>query len=517
MAKSRKNSLFGADKRIKLGIWGLGRGASFFKACHGLGFDIVAGCDFDETLRNRFVQANPGEMVTDDAGRFLDADMDAVLLATFCHAHAADALACLKAGKHVLSEVTAFHTMAEGVELVEAVKRSGLVYNLAENYPFQKDNLYLATKWREGMFGELMYAEWEYLHEIRELSYTYLHGTPVQPGWTVHAWRSWINSHYYCTHSLGPVMHITGLRPVRVVSLPAGQRLSGYLGASPMDSLGAIAPSLITFSNGGIMRNLMGATTGDGHSQRIWGTKASAERNSGGLYLRVGGFGQAPPVRVDPRWPELANRADAMGHGGGDFWVLYYFAREILTGQKAFFDVYTAADCTATGILALRSAMENGRAYDVPDFRNKTERGAWRKDRWKQAPYDVKNGVFPPGHDQKITAEFTSVMKDLIGDATLCRAALDLASFADDIAEPAKAIEMIEKFLARRDAMGQTFTRARRILRAYPSSDGAAVLGEMIDLAEPRKAAAGSFVGKLRKTLTGLKRRRLKASGVVGH
>jgi hypothetical protein len=28
--------------------------------------------------------------------------------------------------------------------------------------------------------------------------------------------------------------------------------------------------------------------------------------------------------------------AEKMGHGGGDFWVLYNFAREILFGERAF-------------------------------------------------------------------------------------------------------------------------------------------------------------------------------------
>ncbi len=137
-------------------------------------------------MRVRFKEACPEAFVTADADEFLSQDFDAVLLATFCLEHAPDAIKCLQAGKHVLSEVIAFYTMAEGVQLVEAVEKSGLVYQLAENYPFSAAHMWLAKHWREGLFGELMYAEYEYMHECRSLSYTQLDGTPVMPGHTAH-------------------------------------------------------------------------------------------------------------------------------------------------------------------------------------------------------------------------------------------------------------------------------------------------------------------------------------------
>ncbi len=132
-----------------------------------------------------------------------------------------------------------------------------------------------------------MYAEYEYVHECRSLAYTYIDGLPVQPGNTVHNWRSWVQFHYYCTHSLGPVMVITGTRPTRVVALPGKQTLPGYLMRSE-EGMGGVTPSLINMSNGSIVRNLMGATTNDTHVQRIWGTRGAAELNVGKpLVLRL--------------------------------------------------------------------------------------------------------------------------------------------------------------------------------------------------------------------------------------
>ena len=145
--------IFNTDRRLKIGIWGLGRGLSFFKTCQALNIDVVAGCDFNQHMRDRFSDLQPKAYVTDDADQFLSQDFDAVLLATYCPAHTDDAIRCMNAGKHVLSEVTSFHTMAEGVRLVEAVEASGKVYHLSENYPFSAANMWLAKKMAQEHFS----------------------------------------------------------------------------------------------------------------------------------------------------------------------------------------------------------------------------------------------------------------------------------------------------------------------------------------------------------------------------
>ena len=454
MGKKRK--VFDTDRRVRLGIWGLGRGMSFYRTCEAVDMDVVAGCDYNEHMRARFLEQCPGAFATADEDEFLAGDFDAVLLATYCPSHGLDAVKCLRAGKHVLSEVTAFHTMAEGVELVETVEKTGLVYNLAENYPFSAANMYLARKWKEGLFGDLMYAEYEYVHECRSLCYTYIDGVPMQPGHTVHNWRSWINYHYYCTHSLGPVMVITGTRPTRVVALPGEQKLAGYL-VKGLEGMGGIAPSLINMSNGAVVRNLMGATTNDSHVQRLWGTLGSAEMGvGGGLRLRLGGSGRSPKFEVTPRWDELGELAQKTGHGGGDFWVLYYFARQISSGVPAPFDIYGAADVTIPGILALRSALAGGLPQDVPDFRKKSERRQYRDDHWAQRRYDVGTGAFAKNADPAITGHFSRTMADLVGHSLKARAYADWSTVADDMTHPEELLPLLDRLIDSWAALRET-------------------------------------------------------------
>lgn len=498
---SRKQiKVFDTDQRIRLGIWGLGRGMSFYHTCRLLNIDVVAGCDYNAHMREKFLAANPGALATADAQEFLDHDFDAVLLATYCPNHAEDAIRCLQAGKHVLAEVTSFFTLAQGVRLVEAVEKSGRIYNLAENYPFSAANMYLAHHWQAGLFGELMYAEYEYMHECRALSYTYIDGMPVQPGHTVHNWRSWMDFHYYCTHSLGPVMVITGRRPTRVVALPARQRLAGYLiEGSAGTGMGGISPSLISMDNGGVVRNLMGASTNDSHIQRIWGTLGSAELNTGkGLQLRLGAAGTSPKLAVTPRAHQLGVLASKTGHGGGDFWVLYYFARQIFTGEKAPFDIYQACDVTIPGIQAYRSSQEEGQPQVVPDFRQPKERDAFRNDHWQPQAYDYQKGVFG-GISTGLASQFSRVMAALTRYAPLYRAYVDWKKIRADLVTPDDFLRLALALLPHLKELQETYAQAVRISQAYPGSDGARLLKEMLELGHAETVMARGFAARFRR------------------
>ena len=481
-----EKKIFGTDRRIRLGIWGLGRGSVFIKTAAALNIDIVAGCDLNKDLRERFRETCPDALITDNEDEFLACkEMDAVIVATFFMSHAEHTLKALAAGKHVMCEVTSFYTPAEGVKVVEAVEKSGKVYNLLENYPFTKVNMYLADLWKKGFFGEFAYGEFEYLHECRILAYGFK-DFRSNPGYTAHAWRSWFDFHYYNTHSLGPLMKITGLRPEVVTALPTDVSLPGYL---PGSGAAKACPSLIRMSNGGLMRNLCGATTGDYHSdKRIWGTRASAEAfNAHGLYLRIGAAGTGEKLAVTPQWPDLAEYAESAGHGGGDFWELYYFAREILTGEKAPWDIYSACDVTLAGIMAAKS-RETGLPQEIPDFRDPAIREKYRQDSWSVTkPFDPYK-IFPEGHDPAITEPFSELMLSLHSKSALLRKAFDGAQVYSNLKEDAGRLKVLQ-FLREAKEMIPLLAgerkQAEELIARYPESLAAGALQSILLLSEP--------------------------------
>ncbi len=479
--------IFKTDKRIRLGIWGLGRGGRLADSARLLNIDIVAGCDIHPYMRETFRQAFPEAFVSADEDTFLAQDFDAVLIATYLPDHAKHILKALAAGKHILCEVTPFRTPADGVRVVEAVEKSGKIFNLLENYPFTRENTYVRKLWREGFFGDFMYGEGCYVHECRVLQYAYnvSTGLPIEPGYHLHNWRSTLNIHHYCTHSLGPVMCITGLRPVEVSAFPCDVHLPGHM------SGGTACPSMIRMSNGGLFRNFMGATTNDRHFElRLWGTNASME-NIHELKIRVGACGGGPLLNVKADWSELADVAGKTEHNGGDFWELYYFAREFLTGEPAPWDIYSAADATLAGLMAARSEENGGKPLPIPDFRNPAERDAYRNDQgFPRPPFDPEH-IFPEGHDPKLTGHFNTVMAKFyplypLSGIPVYHMALDGMKIYDDIADEAgkmRVVENVGRLIHCLPELAENCLLAQKIADAYPDSrPGVMLRGVLADV-----------------------------------
>ena len=470
--------IFNTDKRIKLGIWGLGRGSSFVYAASFLNIDVVAGCDVHPEIRERFQKTVPNAFCTADEKEFLSCDMDAVLVATYLPDHANHVIRVLESGRHVMCEVTAFQTPADAVRLVEAVEKSGKVYNLLENYPFTRENMYLQKLWREGFFGDFLYGEFEYLHEIRTLSYgynTYPKSLPVEPGWAVHRWRSILNYHHYCTHSLGPAMYITGLRPESVSAVHDEVTMSGFLEGGHHASA---KPSIIKMSNGGLLRNLMGSTTNDYHTGiRLWGTRAGAEKLHG-LKLRVGGSGSGGLfLSVDPKWNDLGELAQEAGHGGGDFWELYFFAREILTGEPAPWNIYAACDVTMAGLMAIRSEKRNGELVKIPDMRKAEDRELCRGDHGDPSSTLNTSDVFPAGHETALAGQFTRVMTELYphgnGGLILFNNVMDGIRIYADLRDAESKLQVrnsVGKLIRELPELAANIELAQKIQQRYPDS-----------------------------------------------
>ena len=477
--------VFDTDKRIRLGIWGLGRGANFVQSAKFLNIDVVAGCDIHPEIRERFQNAVPEAFCTADEKEFLAYDMDAVLVATYLPDHARHSIMALEAGKHVMCEVTAFRTPADAVKLVEAVEKSGKVYNMLENYPFTPACMYMKKLYQEGYFGEFMYGEFEYLHECRTLTYgynVYPVSLPVEPGWTVHNWRSTLNIHLYCTHSLGPAMFITGTRPVSVSAVRDEVTLPGYLRHA------SAAPSIVKMSNGALVRNLMGSTTLDCHNgMRFWGTKAAAEsREPGKLNICCGAFGGGLLMDVEPEIDELAKLAADAAHGGGDFWELYYFAREILTGEPAPGNIYASCDVTMTGIMAIRSEKQGGKSIRIPDMRNPGDRELCRYDCEDELPFHHEH-IFPEGHDPAVTGEFSTVMTKLFpilpGGLNVFNAAINGIRLYDNIKNDKAKFDLLKCLntaLKELPEIAENCRKAERIRDAYPDCIAGKMLTEML-------------------------------------
>lgn len=113
-----------ANERLALGVIGVGgRGADNLAAVAGE--SVVALCDVDADLLGAAAKANPGAKTYRDFRRMIEAGgLDAVVVSTPDHTHAAAAARALRAGLHVYCEKPLAHTVREA-QVLERLARAG--------------------------------------------------------------------------------------------------------------------------------------------------------------------------------------------------------------------------------------------------------------------------------------------------------------------------------------------------------------------------------------------------------
>jgi hypothetical protein len=98
-------------------------------------------------------------------------------------------------------------------------------------------------------------------------------------------------------------------------------------------------------------------------------------------------------------------------------------------------------------------------------------------------------------------------MKELIGHATAYRACVDWDKVRDEMADPARLLGLVGTVTRNLDAMRDVYRLARRIADAYPKSDGARVLREMLEVGCEREVMRPGFKAALVRREKALKKK----------
>lgn len=361
---------------IRFGVVGLRRGESFVRVCQAAqGARVTALYDIDEQ-RLATEAALLGVRAFTDYEAFLNADIDAVVIASPQDWHVAQTIPALAAGKHVLSEVTACQTLDEARALVDATRANDAVYMLAENYRYRDEVELIKRMHDDRRFGELYYGAGEYLHDCRDLWYN--------PDGSL-TWRA-VSERVYCTHSLGPLLYITGERVVSVsaVAVP-GSKFDPQVTHPTMYLLA------LTTDRGTIFRVRVDSTSPRPHKMdyyAVQGTAGAFESfRGGGDESKVWLADEHEPSHVGgdaAQWHPSSEQAQRYipdrlaappearlgGHGTSEYWMIRDFLAAVHGEIASPIDVYRGLDYTLPGILAVDSAREGGAAYCVPDPRS---------------------------------------------------------------------------------------------------------------------------------------------------
>ncbi len=391
----------GAIQPVRLAVVGGVRGSCYSKSVRMMPekAQLVAVCDLNEAVLNNWKLDNPEIKTYTNYDKLLeDPSIDAVLLATPMMLHARQAVQAMKAGKHVLSEVAAAHTIEDCWQLVETAEQTGMIYMMAENFNYFRLNMMVKNMSDQGEFGEITHAECGYIHDLRAIS----HGDSGQLTWRGEMLRDY-NGNNYPTHSLGPVSQWLGIHRgdefdymTTIVSKPSSQ--AGYFaemyganhpGATPdYWKQGDSSLTLIRTKQGAViyLRN-------DFSSARPFNYAHFGLQGTKGAFLSARRDGEDPLVWLDSRSPDRSyqgtvewqsiwdlaseyehpswkkDRAKAEEAGfGGDYFVMEEFASAIQEGRRPAIDVYDAVAISCVFPLSVQSVAANGKPVEFPNF-----------------------------------------------------------------------------------------------------------------------------------------------------
>ena len=181
---------------------------------------VIAGCDIYDIKRDRFVERvnkyygekgikNKLDMYIKYEDLLAREDIDAVVIATPDHWHAAIAIAACKAGKDVYLEKPLTFTVYEGQRLIEAVRANNRILQVGSMQRSMAEFIHAANVVREGKLGKIstIYA----FAGEGPLPYT-LETTTPPAGLDWERWvgplpAEWLNKY---NHTLNPLLNEKG-------------------------------------------------------------------------------------------------------------------------------------------------------------------------------------------------------------------------------------------------------------------------------------------------------------------
>lgn len=339
-----------------------------------------------------------------------DAHIDAIAIFTDRTSHAPLSLRALQAGKHVYSAVPAGQSLDEIADLVEAVASSGLTYMMGETSLYYPTHLYCRRKYDAGAFGDFVYGEGDYDHDLTFYFYdvyTAAHGE---------RWREYLGipPMHYPTHSTSMILGITGARATKVSCFGYRDRSDDGVygeGRNFWDNPWSNQSALMQTSDGGMLRlnefRRCGhhEDVGNGVRMKLVGTRAIFEEQAFGRQTNrasfyglqdplellegellscmgasvgaggsedlsgdpIDGYYGISPVHPTSRLPDEF-RGQPNGHFGSHQFLVDDFVRAVTGELMPPANVWASARFNAPGLVAHESCKQGGDTLHVPDF-----------------------------------------------------------------------------------------------------------------------------------------------------
>lgn len=403
--------------KINLGVVGFGSFSKSFLELWMKHPDIerVVGAEFLEDRRKEVMDTYKLSAMYSSFDEMIEKDKDVNCVAIFAqrHQHGPLIIKSLKAGKHVFTTVPMGCTQEEIFEIISLVKKTGLTFMMGETCYYFPCAIYCRKKFDEGAFGDFVYGEAQYYHDI-----TAMFDSFASQG---NSWKrvAGVPPMFYSTHSMSMLCSAINDYPVEVSCFGFEDNNNDEIygkGNNDWDNPFSNETSIFKMSKGGYARinefRRIGTIKPSSYITALYG-KQGAYECSGMQHLFIKGEvdGQTPEVEdvsnlincrryllENPgtregckhwwyhegfseihdtaRLPEAylnvndwaINASATISHNGSHMFLADDFVRSVLTGKLPPINAWVAAHYTLPGIIAHESAMLGGKTLPIPEI-----------------------------------------------------------------------------------------------------------------------------------------------------
>ncbi len=369
-------------KKINIALVGLGFGAEFIPIyqAHPQVGEITICQRNPEALENVAEHFGVEKRTSDFEALLADPTIDAVHINTPIQYHAEQAIAALRAGKHVACTVPMATTVEDCETICALVKETGLSYMMMETVIYAREFLFVKDLYEQGKLGEIQYLQASHQQDME--------------GWPGY-WEGLPPMHY-ATHCVGPCLALTRDRAAQVSCFGSGRIQESLI--EKYNSPFAVESAQVTFHNSHVsarvMRSLFDTARQYRESIDVYASKMSFEWpliEGEGLVLHAAKKPEPEiPERVQcPDYAHLLPQeiqaftqegvyndggnehlsfTQGNGHGGSHPHLAHEFISSLVEKRPAYPNAAESANMTCVGILAHESALQNGALLALPAF-----------------------------------------------------------------------------------------------------------------------------------------------------
>jgi predicted dehydrogenase len=309
-----------------------------------------------------------------------DRDVDFVHINTPIPDHAPQAIAALKAGKHVMSTVPMATTIEECEQIVKLAKETGLKYMMAETVVYAREFLFVKELYEKGELGKIQFLQASHQQDM--------------DGWPNY-WPGLPPMHY-ATHCVGPCLALTKAEAEYVSCFGSGTIRAELI--ANYDSPFAVETTHIKFRDSDltarIYRSLFDTARQYRESFDVYGTKKTFEWPLIEGEEPVIHTAKKPEAQIPQRvkvpdyahlLPEPIRRfttggvydagehlhlsfVQGAGHGGSHPHLVHEFISALVEDRDPYPNAVQSANWTCVGICAHQSALNGGQIVRLPEF-----------------------------------------------------------------------------------------------------------------------------------------------------